>query len=54
MTALARAMSRAIGIEIQVDILRPVLIFSGSGLLLSLLLILYGYDPSASGWIPPA
>ena len=54
MTALAQMLSGATGIEIDVDTLRPVLIVSAAGLLLSLLLMLYGGDPSASDWIPPA
>jgi hypothetical protein len=54
MAAIARALSRATGVEIDVDTLRPVLILSGAGLLLSLLLMSYGCDLSASDWIPPA
>ena len=46
MAALARIVSRAIGIEIEVDVLRPVLIFCGSGLLLSLVLMIHGCDLS--------
>ena len=46
MAALARIVSRAIGIEIEVDALRPVLIFCGSGLLLSLVLMIHGCDLS--------
>lgn len=55
MAALARLLSDATGIEIKEDTLGPVLIFSGAGLLLSLLLILAGCDLSAApDWIPPA
>lgn len=45
MAALARIMSRAIGIEIEVDALRPVLICR-SDLLLSLVLMIHGCDLS--------
>jgi hypothetical protein len=56
MAAIAKALSRATGIEIDVDTLRPVLIFCGVGLLLSLLLMINGCDlgTSLSDWIPPA
>jgi hypothetical protein len=55
MAALARLLSGATGIEIDQDTLGPVLILSGAGLLLTLLMILAGYDPSAMpDWIPPA
>jgi hypothetical protein len=56
MAALARVLSQATGIEIDVDSLRPILIFCGAGLLFSLLLILNGCDLGAyysSDWIPP-
>jgi hypothetical protein len=46
MAALARMMSRAIGIEIEVDTLRLVPIFCGSGLLLSLVMMIHGCDLS--------
>jgi hypothetical protein len=46
MAAIARVLSRAIGVEIDVDTLRPVLIFCGAGLLFSLLLMIYGCDLS--------
>jgi hypothetical protein len=39
MAAIARVISRATGVEIDVDTLRPVLIFCGAGLLFSLLTI---------------
>ena len=54
MTAIARVLSRATGIEIEADTLRPVLILSTAGLLLSLLLMMYGCDPGVTDWIPPA
>jgi hypothetical protein len=44
MAALARVLSRATGIEIDVNTLGPILIFSGAGLLVSLLIIIYGVD----------
>ena len=55
MAALARVLSRASGIEIDVDKLRPILIFCGAGLLLSLVFIIFGGDlgASLSEWIPP-
>jgi hypothetical protein len=46
MAALARMMSRAIGIEIEVNTPRPVPIFCGSGLLLSLVMMIHGCDLS--------
>lgn len=56
MAALTKALSRTTGFEIDVDTLRPILMFCGIGLLLSLLLILNGWDLGAlsSDWIPPA
>jgi hypothetical protein len=56
MAALARALSRATGIEIDIDSLRAIVILCGTGLLLSLLFILYGADgaTSSADWIPPA
>jgi hypothetical protein len=56
MAALAAVLSRATGIKIDVDTLRPVLILCSAGLLLSLLLIISGFDlgSSSSDWIPPA
>lgn len=44
MAALARVLSRATGIEIDVDTLRPILIFCGAGLLFSLLMMNCGLD----------
>ena len=47
MATLARILSQASGIEIDVDTLRTIAIFSGAGLLFSLLLLLtYGIDLS--------
>jgi hypothetical protein len=46
MAAIAQALSRATGIEIDVDVLRPVLIFCGAGLAFTLLLLSYGVDLS--------
>jgi hypothetical protein len=46
MAALARVLSRASGIEIDVDILRPIVIFCCAGLLFSLLFMTYGIDLS--------
>ena len=50
MAAIARVISRATGIEIDVDTLRPVLIFCGAGLLFSLLVTNCGVDLGASGF----
>lgn len=49
MAAIARVISRATGVEIDVDTLRPVLIFCGAGLLFSLLTIC-GVDLGASAF----
>lgn len=47
MATLARFLSQASGIEIDVETLRTIAIFSGAGLLLSLVLLLtYGIDLS--------
>jgi hypothetical protein len=46
MAALARVLSRASGIEIDVDVLRPIVIFCGAGLLFALVLMSYGIDLS--------
>ena len=52
MMAFVRLLSDMTGVEIDADMLRPILILSLSGLLLSLLWILC--DPSDfSNWIPP-
>lgn len=54
MATIARVLSHATGVEIEVDTLRPILVLSGAGLLLSLLLMSYGCSLSVSDWIPPA
>jgi hypothetical protein len=55
MAALARLLYDTTGIEIDDDTLRPIVILSGAGLLLSLLLILSACDLNATpDWIPPA
>ena len=47
MTALARTLSRALGVEIDVELLKTVAIFCGAGLAVSLLLALtFGLDLS--------
>ena len=50
MAAIARVISRATGVEIDVDTLRPVLIFCGAGLLFSLLVTICGFDLGASAF----
>ncbi|HZR87497.1 MAG TPA: hypothetical protein VFB02_11865 [Bradyrhizobium sp.] len=54
MAAIARVLSRTTGIDIDVENLRPILIFCGAGLLLALLLIIFGADAPSPDWIPPA
>jgi hypothetical protein len=44
MTAVARALSRMTGIDIDVESLRAVVAFSCIGLIVSLLFIIYGFD----------
>jgi hypothetical protein len=47
MTALARTLSRALGVEIDVELLKTIAIFCGVGLAASLLLALtFGLDLS--------
>jgi hypothetical protein len=46
MAALARALSRAIGIDVDVETLKIILIFCGAGLFVSVLAALYGLDLS--------
>jgi hypothetical protein len=46
MTAIAQAISRISGVEVEVDSLRAILIFCAGGLFLSLLLATYGLDLS--------
>jgi hypothetical protein len=48
MIALAEALSRATGIEINVEALQRILLFCGAGLLISLLLIIDGLDLAAA------
>ena len=48
MAAIARVISRATGVEIDVNSLRPVLIFCGAGLLFSLLLTICGVGLGAN------
>jgi hypothetical protein len=47
MATLARALSRAIGTEVDVGTLKTIVIFFGLGLLCCLLLVTYGLDLSA-------
>jgi hypothetical protein len=47
MAALARALSHVTGTQIDVDDLKSILIFSGVGLTISLLLACYGLDLGA-------
>jgi hypothetical protein len=44
MTALARALSRASGTDIEVETLKTVAMFSGGGLFVSFLLMSYRLD----------
>jgi hypothetical protein len=46
MAALARALSRVTGTQIDVEEIKPILIFCGVGLTVSLFLISYGLDLS--------
>ena len=48
MVALAAVLSRATGVDIDVDTLQRILIFCGAGLLVSLLLIIDGLDLGAA------
>jgi hypothetical protein len=47
MAAIARALSRVSGIQIDIEDIKPILIFGGIGLAVSLLLASYGLDLSA-------
>jgi hypothetical protein len=47
MAAIARALSRATGTDVDVEIVKTLAIFCGAGLLMSLLLATYGLDLSA-------
>jgi len=44
MAAIAKALSRATGIEVDVEVLKTVALFCGVGLLVTLLAISYGLD----------
>jgi hypothetical protein len=46
MAALARALSRAIGVDVDVETLKTILLFCGAGLFVSLLAAMYGLDLS--------
>ena len=46
MTALAHALSHATGIQIDVETLKPIIVLSGAGLLISLMFATYGLDLS--------
>ena len=47
MAAIARVLSRATGTEIDVETLKTIALFCGVGLVVSLLLAIYGLDISA-------
>jgi hypothetical protein len=46
MAAIARALSRATGTDVDVEIVKMLAIFCGAGLLISVLLATYGLDLS--------
>jgi hypothetical protein len=46
MVAIARTLSRVTGTQIDVEEIKPILIFCGVGLTVSFLLISYGIDLS--------
>jgi hypothetical protein len=46
MTAIARAFDRALGIQLDIEPLKILVIFCGAGLAVSLLLASYGLDLS--------
>ena len=46
MTALARSISRAAGVDVDVEILRAVVMFSAIGLTVSFMCLAYGIDLS--------
>jgi hypothetical protein len=46
MATIARVLSRATGIDVDVEILKTVVIFCGVGLTVSLLMACYGLDLS--------
>ncbi len=47
MAAIAKALDNALGIQVDIETLKTVAIFCGSGLTASLLLASYGLDLSA-------
>ena len=47
MAAIARALDRALGIQVDIETLKTLAIFCGAGLTVSLLLASYGLDLSA-------
>jgi hypothetical protein len=47
MTAIARVLSRATGINVDVETLKTIALFCGVGLVVSLLLASYGLDITA-------
>jgi hypothetical protein len=47
MAAIARVLSRATGTEIDVETLKTIALFCGVGLVVSLLLAIYGLDITA-------
>jgi hypothetical protein len=46
MATLARTLSRAFGIDVDIEILKIVAVFCGVGLLVSLMVVSYGVDLS--------
>jgi hypothetical protein len=48
MTAIAKALSRATGSDVDVEIIKTLAIFCGVGLVVSLLFATYGVDLSAA------
>jgi hypothetical protein len=47
MAAIAKVLSRASGMEVEVETLKTIAMFCGVGLLVSLLFVTYGLDLSA-------
>jgi len=47
MAAIARAFDRALGIRVEIETLKTLVIFCGAGLTVSLLLASHGLDLSA-------
>jgi hypothetical protein len=47
MAAFARFLSHAIGNNVDVETVKPIIIFCGIGLLVSLLFLIYDFDLSA-------